>query len=378
MNPEKPTRSLARFAVLLGFCGVFLYLFKPILAPFLISAAFAYSLHPLIKYLEGKRIRRSVAALSVVCVLIFILILLTIYIGPLVIREGKQLVHLLPGIVSGSLVKIQQSIISVFPSETMAPYQSFQAPEIQAKILETLRTHLAEIFTVGSDLLGRALSGTAVAFGVLSSFLLLPLLIFYFLRDWPQMLSFVQALFNQEAPGSLRGIGRKLITVIHYYFRGILSVSLILSGYYVLSLNVLGVKFALVLGLLSGFATLLPYVGFFLSLLTALFIYYPSVGSFIDLWPIVAIYGFAQVFEGFFLTPKLVGDKVGLHPLWVIFSLLAGSVLFGFVGLLFAVPIAGCIGVVVRALMHDYHLALKGKPPPHKLREPVVSPENVV
>lgn len=348
-TPKLSPATLKWGAVLLAAVLLFLFLFKPILTPFVISAVIAFALHPFLDRLERWGLSRTLAT---ALILLFVLLVfggILLATGPRLLREAQQFFALLPRAVTTFGTMARDYVQALIPEQLLT----------HLELGQKLQENFGKILSLASDLLMQAISGTIAAASFISTLLLMPILLFYFLRDWPKILTFVSSLMPLEIKETVTSLMQDILAVIKHYFRGVLSVSFVLICYYSIALSFVGMKFSLVLGILSGLLVIIPYVGFFVAFVTALAIYYPSTQSLLDLWPVVTIYAIGQVAESFVLTPKLVGDKVGLHPLWVIFALLGGGFLFGFIGVLLAVPIAACLAVVVRFVMTNYREGLK-------------------
>jgi len=195
-------------------------------------------------------------------------------------------------------------------------------------------------------------------FNILSLLVITPVVAFYLLRDFDHMISALNDWLPREHAGTVRELLADIDDVMAGFIRGQGTVCLILASFYGLSLTVAGLEFGLIIGLFSGLVSFVPFVGallgLVLSMLTALTQFLPE-GEFLRIVIIAAIFVVGQVMEGYVLTPRLLGDRIGLHPVWVMFALLAGGALFGFVGVLISVPAAAAIGVMVR-FGHDRYM----------------------
>jgi len=212
---------------------------------------------------------------------------------------------------------------------------------------------------MGFHLLAGLFTNTLALANLVSLVLLTPLLIFYLLRDWPKILNYIHGLVPHTMKPSSLKLGDEINATLSGYFRGQASVCVILAFYYTLALSLMGLEFAFTVGLLSGLLAFIPYVGFFIGFVAAVGITLAQFSGFDYLFIVLAIYGTGQVVESFYLTPKLIGGRIGLHPVWVIFSLLAGGFLMGFTGLLLAVPLSATLAVLLRFAMNDYRQRLE-------------------
>jgi len=198
----------------------------------------------------------------------------------------------------------------------------------------------------------RALAGIwsgGVAFvRLLSLVVITPVVAFYLLRDWDRIVAYIDSLLPRASAPTIREQATKIDETIAGFVRGQASVCLVLAGYYALSLTLVGLQFGLLVGLGAGLISFIPYLGASDGIIVALAIAYAQYAEWTPIVVVAAIFLVGQVAESYVLTPKLVGDRVGLHPVWIIFALLAGGALFGFTGVLLAVPVAAMIGVLIR------------------------------
>ena len=189
---------------------------------------------------------------------------------------------------------------------------------------------------------------------VITLLFLTPVVAFYMLRDWDRLVAKIDELLPRHSALVIREQMAKIDETISAYLRGQVNVCFALSVYYVLALGLLNLKFFLIVGLVGGMLAFIPFVGAMSSFLAAMLIGWFQFGDFASLAIIGGIYAFGQVLEGNILVPNLVGDKIGVHPVWIIFGMLAGATLFGFVGILLAVPLTAVIGVLARFAIERY------------------------
>jgi predicted PurR-regulated permease PerM len=222
--------------------------------------------------------------------------------------------------------------------------------------------------TVLNVLEGVAASSGAV-FNLLSMLMITPIVAFYFIRDWDHMVARVHTYIPRRFMPTVQAQFSAIDTTLAAYLRGQIEVMCVLAVYYAIALSIIGVPYALILALLSGVFIIIPYLGTLLSTGLAVGVAYLHFPELSPVWWTLGVYLAGQVLESQILTPKLIGQSVGLHPLWVIFGLLAGGALFGFVGVLLALPITAVIGVVVGFWMQRYqqssyyHTAPPAPPP---------------
>jgi predicted PurR-regulated permease PerM len=227
-----------------------------------------------------------------------------------------------------------------------------------SKDIETAKSALGNLsgtaMVVGGNLAKHVLESGLAVMNLLSLILITPIVIFYLLRDWHKLIARFDALLPLPYADTIREQLAIIDKTMAGFVRGQLTVCMMLGVFYAVCLSVLGLKFAIVIGLLTGLLAIVPYAGIVLGALVGM-----SVGYFqFEDWSAVAavggIFAIGQFIEGNFVTPKLVGDKVGLHPVWIIFGMLAGGTLFGFVGIFLAIPITAIIGVLLRFAVRQY------------------------
>jgi len=317
------------------------YKLLPILAPFLVSILLAYMGDPVVDFLERYKISRT---WGVVFVFIFLSLVLLVLLLVLVPMIGRQLV---------SLYELTPQLIDWLQGSALPWLQVQLGVSADLSSLDSLKQMLNENLGKTTDLaqvlLSKVTSSSLAFLGWLANMLLIPVVTFYLLRDWDLLVAKLRGLL----PRSKETLTVQLIAECHEvlgaFMRGQLLVMLALGIVYAIGLMSLGLELGLLIGLLAGLASLVPYMGFIIgigaALVAGLFQFglnpYPLLG-------IVAVFGIGQLLESMLLTPLLVGDRIGLHPVAVIFAILAGGQLFGFTGVLLALPVAAVIMVLLR------------------------------
>jgi len=327
-----------------------LVLLGPVLTPFIAGAILAYALNPWVERIcvwkIGKfRIPRAVAVISVMVLLLLALVALVLLVIPVIQKEIPLLQEQIPNF----LVRM---------NETLGPW--LQQLDIEVKLdPANIRRMLAEQYATSSTWLWKSLlesakvGGTAVL-GWLVTLILIPVVLFYLLLDWRRLMrTIVSAIPRRWAIRTL-SMANEVDLLLAQYLRGQFLVMLILAVYYSVALAIAGFDVALPVGILTGLLIFIPYIGFGVGLILALIAGLLQFNGLEGLLPVALIYGGGQVIEGFFLTPKLVGERIGLHPLMVIFALLAFGQLFGFVGVLLALPSSAILSVAFRHLRMHY------------------------
>lgn len=322
-----------------------LVLLKAILLPFVAGMAIAYLLDPICDRLERMGCSRNLATTIVTAAFAIVVILALLLIVPLAIGEAVAFLGSLPDFIART-------------HDRLLPYFT----ELQQRLNLPDAAELSQLararFGTALSWLGGALQsvvdrGVALA-NLLSLIFITPIVTFYLLRDWDRLTAKLDELLPRAHAATIRAQALLVDQTLAGFARGQSMVCAALAIYYSSALMLVGLPFGAIVGLLAGMLTFIPYVGALTGFAVSMAI---AIGQFSETLPIVlvaVIFVVGQVLEGNFLTPKLVGDRVGLHPVWIIFALLSGGTLFGFVGLLLAVPTAAVIGVLVRFAIGEY------------------------
>ena len=317
-----------------------------ILLPFVLGLLIAYLLDPIADSFENAGISRLVATIIIVILTGGILIALALILGPLLIKQSVALFEKLPGFLNDL-----QQVMEHYGKILFGP--EFALPELVEE--GPLRQMARKYAGSSSDILRSVWSGGMALVSFLSLILVTPVVAFYMLYDWDRMIAFIDSWLPRDHADVIRSLGCKIDTVVAGFLRGQVTVCALLGMFYAISLMIVGLDFALLIGVGAGLLSFIPYVGaltgFVIGTAVALSQFWP------DWWQIgmvVLVFLMGQFIEGNFLTPKIVGDKVRLHPVWLIFALFVFGYLFGFVGMLIAVPVAGALGVLVRFGLEVY------------------------
>lgn len=335
----------AWFLGLLAGAGVLAYVLAPVLTPFLLSALLAYVLNPLVARLTGWRVPRVLAVAAVFVAFVAAVLALLLVIVPLLQRQTAVFVTKLPG------------YFDVLQDQVLPAVQASLGVELQLDFAGVKRTLLARWQEVG-DWLGVALKYmTRSGLGLIAwllNLVLIPLLTFYLLIDWDDILRRVLGLFPRHLRSGAAALARETDAVLASFLRGQLSVMLVLATIYSIGLRIVGVDFALPVGVLAGLVSFVPYLGFTVGIVAAGLAAYLQFHDPWVLFGVLAVFGAGQLLESFWLTPRLVGDRIGLHPVAVIFAIMAGGQLFGFFGVLLALPVAAALKVWLRHALERY------------------------
>jgi predicted PurR-regulated permease PerM len=324
---------------------VLLYVLAPILTPFAAGAVLAYLLAPGVDWFERRRVPRAGGALIMILLAGLAVFGLALILVPVLQKEAVALQTQVP-----ALINKLNEVVGPKLQEWFGITLQFDTKTLRELLTERLgpQDELA-----GKILAGLRTSGTALL-GVLGTLLLVPVVLFYLLVDWHGL----KQRFERYIPRRWHDLTMTMLAEIDgllaQFMRGQLSVMLVLAAYYALALAIAGFQTALPIGVLTGLLVFIPYVGFALGLVLALLAALLQFPLVYGLVAVGIIYGLGQAIESFFLTPRLVGERIGLHPLAVIFALLAFGQVFGFFGVLLALPASAALLVALRRLSHAY------------------------
>ena len=320
---------------------IVLYALGNQLLPFFLGAAIAYFLDPVADWLENHGCSRSLATGIITISSIIAFVIIALMILPTLIQQSVQLFNIIPTLAQN----FSDFLTEKFPS--LLDEQS-----TLHKSLETLGQTVSEH---GAQLWNTALSSAATLLEVIILFVIVPVVSIYLLLDWDRMIGKIDDMLPLDHAPVIRRLASEIDKTLSSFIRGMGTVCLVLGTYYAITLMLVGLQFGLVVGFIAGLLTFIPYVGALvgggLALGLALFQFW---GEWVWIGAVAGIFASGQMIEGNFLTPKLVGNSIGLHPVWLILALSVFGALFGFVGMLIAVPLAAALGVFVRFAAEQY------------------------
>ena len=341
--------ALLVFFALLWFLG-------SVLLPFIVGGALAYFLDPVADKLQKLGLGRVAATSVILLGAVLIIVLLVLSVIPELVKQLTALINAAPDIARG----LQTALVDRFPD--------------LSDETSTIRQTLAEIGTAiqsrGGELARGLLSSALGLISALVFLLVVPVVTFYLLMDWDSMIARVDSMLPRDHAPVVRKLAREVNTVLAAFVRGQLSVCLALGTFYSAALMLAGLQFGLIVGAIAGAITFIPYIGSLVGGALAIGLaLYQFWGDWLSIGIVAAIFAAGQFIEGNVLTPKLVGKSVGLHPVWLLFALSAFGSVFGFVGMLIAVPVAAAIGVLTRFGIGRYQDSLlyrgvAGRTPP--------------
>lgn len=324
---------------------VLLYLLRGVMLPFVAGMAVAYFLDPVADRLERAGLSRTMATLLICLVFFGILAAGITLLAPLIQREAVTFVQKVPAYAQGLQARAMPILEEV--------YRHLDASDLD-KIRSSASSYAGTAVGWALGVVKGVLSGGIALMSILSLLFITPVVTFYLLRDWDHMVAKVDGWLPRHHAETIRHELREIDRTIAGFVRGQAIVCITLALYYGVGLTLTGLDLGLVIGLCTGLGAFVPYVGMLIGLMASVGLALAQGGEWSLLGGVGAVFLLGNMLEGNFLTPKLVGDRVGLHPVWIIFSLLAGGALFGFVGILLAVPAASVIGVLTRFGLQNY------------------------
>ncbi len=324
----------AIFLIVLWFLG-------DVILPFVLGGAIAYFLDPVADRLEKMGFSRALSVTIITLIALLIFVIMALLVIPTLVEQAIALFNVAPQLAKD----LQAFMATKFPS----------LMDADSTVHKTLLSVGETIRERGGQLFESLLTSAASLLNVVMLFVIVPVVAFYLLYDWDNMVAKIDELLPRDHASVIRKLARDIDDTLASFIRGMGTVCVILGTYYAIALMLVGLQFGLVVGALAGLVTFIPYVGAILggalAIGLALFQFW---GDWLSIGLVAGIFALGQVIEGNVLTPKLVGSSVGLHPVWLIFALSVFGTLFGFVGMLVAVPLAAAIGVLARFAISQY------------------------
>ena len=323
--------------------AIALWLVREILLPFVLGMAIGYLLDPLVERLERRGVSRGAAAAVMVVTAYALGIAGIVVLAPLLVRQSIDLASKLP-----AYTRSAYEALSPLLNRVLATSGSARAGDVVATAVQRASDFVAPLVT-------KLVGGGLALVNVLFLLAITPIVAFYLLRDWPKLVAEIDDWLPRDHADTIRAQAHAIDAVLAGFARGTAIVCATLAVYYAIALTLVGLQSGLAIGLVAGAASFMPYLGTFGGAAVAV-----GVAAF-QFWPewqrvavVFGVFVLGQLLNDYVLTPNLVGDKVGLHPLWVLFALLAGGALLGFVGVVIAVPVAAVIGVLARFAIARY------------------------
>lgn len=321
------------------------WLLAPVLTPFAIGAVLAYALHPSVEKLAARGVPRLLAVGVVEIAAIVVLAALVLLIVPILSKELPLLRDEMPLLVDRVNRTVSPWLMQMGVNVTLDP------PSLKAFVLKYLDANWDDSLAAA---LASARIGGSIAIAVIGNLILIPVVLFYLLIDWRMYVRRIARLVPPRLRGTVGNFARECDRVLGQYLRGQLLVMLMMAAYYSVGLALFGFDLAVPVGVFTGLAIFVPYVGFGIGLMLALLAGALQFTGWYGPGAVFVVYGIGQIVEGMFLTPRLVGKRIGMSPLTVIFALFAFGHLFGFVGVLIALPVSALIAVAAARLRAGY------------------------
>jgi predicted PurR-regulated permease PerM len=338
------SHSLLWIGLGLAFVGC-LYLLQSILMPFLTGLLVAYAMNPAVRQFEKWGLSRGLGS-GVMIASFFLAFGLLLFIAiPFIQTELLRLASHVP-LYGGRVMT------------TLKPLLDESALYVKPEDIERLRSlassYVGDVITWGIRLLAGILTNSLALANLISLIVITPVVAFYCLRDWNKLLNTIDRWFPRPYEHTLRRLFYEINRTIGGFAKGQALVCVLIGLYYSFALTLVNLDFSLVVGVVIGVMAFIPYVGALIGFMLSIGIALAQFPEWYSVGIVAAIFAVGQVIEGYILIPYFVGDRIGLHPVWVIFALLAGGVLYGFVGILFALPIAAAMGVILRYFLELY------------------------
>ncbi len=337
----------------------FIWIFKSVLTPFVLGVVIAYLLNPLVKRFSTKGVKRTTS--SAIIILLFFLVVTTVIIlvAPIFAKESADLIEAMPSYLD-----------KIF--ELIQPYMTWFQESLGENYIVDAKTFLKEniskVLTVSGGIAGGIAKGGQALVGIATTVILTPLVAFYMMREWPLIINWVEELIPRQEEKIIKDLFKQIDAKLSGFIRGQLTVAFLLGIIYAVALTIAGLNYGFLIGISAGILSIIPMVGSTLGLLAAVALAWFQAGDLQYVLIIGAIFIIGQIVEGNILSPKLLGDSVGLHPLWILFALMAGGSLLGILGMLIAVPVAAVVGVLFSFSILQYKQSPLYKKPVVKKR----------
>lgn len=335
---------LIAFAIFAGL----LWLLKPVLLPFVAGLVIAYFLNPAVNVLAKRKIPRWLGSFLVLTGFILFAVLLLLLLFPLVQSQLSALISALPGYIA-------------ILREQVIPWAESWAEKLSPEDVNRLQEAASQFAGSAAEWAGNAfkkiLSEGAALFNMIALAIVTPVVAFFVLRDWTKLTIAIDRMIPRRYYELIKAELAEIDRALSGFIRGQALVCLTLGIIYSVGLKLAGLQYGITVGIIAGVLSFVPYVGSSFMLIASLLLAFVQFDNFMDIGKVLLVYVIGQVLEGYVLTPKLVGDRVGLHPVWIIFAIFVGGSLLGFLGVVIAVPVAAIIGVLVRFALRLYRMS---------------------
>lgn len=339
---------LLAWGITLGLLFLFLFMVKSILLPFVVAMITAYFLDPAADKLEDFALSRFSATLTITISFFIIAITGSLLLMPLIYDQIVSFAGKIPE-------------YSRYMQQEVLPVLMEKVKGIDPNALENIQGSISDIskyvLTISGNIASGLWNSGVALLNLLSLLFITPIVTFYILRDWDIMRAKISAWLPVKHKEVILEQFSEIDRTLSGYIRGQTNVCLLLGAFYAVGLMIIGLDFGLMIGMMTGILSFIPYVGLLVGMTVGLgvaFIQYGGLDGITSIGMVALVFVIGQVIEGNFVSPKLVGDKVGLHPVWIMFGMLAGTALFGFIGILLSVPVTAVLGVLIRFSLKQY------------------------
>lgn len=332
--------------VLITIAAILFYLLSPMLTPFFVAALLAYLGDPLVDRLEEKKLSRTLAVTIVFVVISLIILVFFLFLVPLLEMQIRSLGEKLPGYLDWSF-----GMIGGYLQEQLGVDPSILEGE---RLKDLITSNWQQTGGLIKNVIQTISKSGFMIVGWIGTLALIPVILFYLLRDWDNLVAYIHDLLPRSVEPTVTKLARESDEMLGAFLRGQFMVMIALSILYWLGLAFIGLDFALLIGFIAGLVSFVPYLGLIVGITIAGIAVLFQTQDPLDLFWVLSVFVVVQVIEGSVLTPWLVGERIGLHPVAVIFAVLAGGQLFGFVGILLALPVAAVLAVIMRHLHETY------------------------
>jgi predicted PurR-regulated permease PerM len=331
----------AAIALFIGF----VWLFKAVLTPFVLGIVIAYLLNPLVQRFSTKGVKRTTSTVIILALFFTAITAILIVVAPIVAKESMDLMAAAPGYLD-KLFILSQPYIDWIHNTVGDGYIE--------DVKSFLKNNISKILSISSGLAGGLAAGGQALIGMMTTLVLTPLVAFYLMKEWPVITEWVENLIPRDKEKMIKDIIRQIDMKLSGFIRGQLTVAFFLGIIYAVALTIADLNYGFLIGISAGILSIIPLVGSTVGLLVSVAVAWFQAGEINYVLIIAGIFIVGQIVEGNILSPKLLGDSVGLHPLWILFALMAGGGAFGILGMLLAVPVAAVIGVLVGFAIMQY------------------------
>ncbi len=327
--------------------GLLVWLLSPILTPFVISAVLAYLGDPLADWLEARKLSRTLAVVVVFLLMTLLLLLFVLLLVPVLEQQISTLIERMPAILAWLQTRLDQLL-------ALAGLSSADEGLQLTAIVDLLRQHWQQAGGVAQGILRYFGKSGQYMLNLLINLSLIPVVTFYLLRDWDILVARVHELLPRHIEPTVRMLAKESNEVLGAFMRGQLSVMVLLGAFYTAGLWLLGVEFAFLIGMGAGLISFIPYLGTIVGIAAACIAAWFQFHSLQQVLLVAGVFGIGQLLQDMVLVPRLVGQSIGLHPVAVIFAVMAGGQLFGFIGVLIALPVASVVVILLRHAHQAY------------------------